>query len=104
MLIGARWRPTIPFSILAGRPAGLPGCLLPAPSLSFLDPGALGSLLAPAVAVAALAALESRLSASVAVGMTVGQKHDPDRELFRLTAVATLTTRRGMAGPRCIAL
>ncbi|MCD9879165.1 SulP family inorganic anion transporter [Streptomyces guryensis] len=97
MLIGARWRPTVPFSILAviaatvvAQVAGLDGAKpigdlptgLPAPSLSFLDPGALGSLLAPAVAVAALAALESLLSASVADGMTVGQQHDPDRELF----------------------
>ncbi|MFE7761023.1 SulP family inorganic anion transporter [Streptomyces sp. NPDC057438] len=97
MLIGARWRPTIPFSILAviaatvvtqvagldaAKPIGDLPSGLPAPSLSFLDPGALGSLLAPAVAVAALAALESLLSASVADGMTVGQKHDPDRELF----------------------
>jgi SulP family sulfate permease len=97
MLIGARWRPTIPFSILAviaatgvaqlagldaAKPIGDLPSGLPAPSLAFLDPGALGSLLAPAVAVAALAALESLLSASVADGMTVGQKHDPDRELF----------------------
>ncbi|WP_406470092.1 SulP family inorganic anion transporter [Streptomyces sp. NBC_01615] len=97
MLLGARWRPTIPFSILAviaatlvaqvaglnaAKPIGDLPSGLPAPSLSFLDPGALGSLLAPAVAVAALAALESLLSASVADGMTVGQKHDPDRELF----------------------
>ncbi|UUU19012.1 SulP family inorganic anion transporter [Streptomyces sp. DSM 40750] len=97
MLVGARRRPTIPFSILAviaatlvAQVAGLDAVKpigdlpsgLPAPSLSFLDPGALGSLLAPAVAVAALAALESLLSASVADGMTVGQKHDPDRELF----------------------
>ncbi|MDX3242902.1 SulP family inorganic anion transporter [Streptomyces sp. ME18-1-4] len=97
MLVGARWRPTVPFSILAviaatvvARAAGLDAAKpigdlprgLPAPSLSFLDLGALGSLLAPAVAVAALAALESLLSASVADGMTVGQKHDPDRELF----------------------
>ena len=97
MLIGARWRPTIPFSILAviaatvvAQLAGLDAASpigdlpsgLPVPSLAFLDPGALGSLLAPAVAVAALAALESLLSASVADGMTVGQKHDPDRELF----------------------
>ncbi|MGW2180133.1 SulP family inorganic anion transporter [Streptomyces sp. NPDC001732] len=97
MLLGARLRPTIPFSIVAViaatlvvqvfRPAGaepigdLPSGL-PAPSLGFLDPSALGSLLAPAVAVAALAALESLLSATVADGMTVGQKHDPDRELF----------------------
>ncbi|MFC9290500.1 SulP family inorganic anion transporter [Streptomyces sp. NPDC057052] len=97
MLAGARLRPTIPFSVLAviaatvvSRVAGLDAAEpigdlpsgLPAPSLSFLDPGALGSLLAPAVAVAALAALESLLSASVADGMTVGQRHDPDRELF----------------------
>ncbi|MEU0114272.1 SulP family inorganic anion transporter [Streptomyces bobili] len=97
MLAGARWRPTIPFSILAvivatvvaevagldaAKPIGDLPSGLPAPSLAFLDPGMLGSLLAPAVAVAALAALESLLSASVADGMTVGQKHDPDRELF----------------------
>ncbi|MEU6662980.1 SulP family inorganic anion transporter [Streptomyces sp. NPDC046821] len=97
MLIGARLRPTIPFSIVAviaatlvtqtfhldaARPIGKLPAGLPAPSLSFLDLGSLGSLLAPAVAVAALAALESLLSASVADGMTVGQKHDPDRELF----------------------
>ncbi|MEV0642935.1 SulP family inorganic anion transporter [Streptomyces sp. NPDC050619] len=97
MLVGARWRPTVPFSILAviaatvvAQAAGLDGARpigdlpsgLPAPSLAFLDLGALGNLLAPAVAVAALAALESLLSASVADGMTVGQRHDPDRELF----------------------
>ncbi|MFK4104230.1 SulP family inorganic anion transporter [Streptomyces sp. NPDC019531] len=97
MLVGARWRPTVPFSIVAviaatvvAQAAGLDAAEpigdlpsgLPAPSLSFLDLGALGSLLAPAVAVAALAALESLLSASVADGMTVGQQHDPDRELF----------------------
>ncbi|MFJ9865434.1 SulP family inorganic anion transporter [Streptomyces sp. NPDC101165] len=97
MLAGARWRPTIPFSVLAviaatvvaqaarldaAEPIGDLPSGLPAPSLSFLDLGSLGSLLAPAVAVAALAALESLLSASVADGMTVGQKHDPDRELF----------------------
>ena len=35
-----------------------------------------------ALAVAALGALESILSATVADGMTVGQRHDPDRELF----------------------
>lgn len=97
MLIGAHRRPGIPFSIvavaaatvvaqLAGLDAAEPiGDLpsgLPAPSLSFLEVGSLGSLFAPAVAVAALAALESLLSASVADGMAVGQKHDPDRELF----------------------
>ncbi|MEU0835469.1 SulP family inorganic anion transporter [Streptomyces sp. NPDC056231] len=97
MLIGARLRPTIPFSIVAVIVATVvaQGCHLdavppigdlpaglPAPSLGFLDLSALGSLLAPAVAVAALAALESLLSAQVADGMTVGQKHDADRELF----------------------
>ena len=110
MLAGARWQPAIPFSIvaviaatLAAQAFGLTGAKpigelpagLPAPSLSFLDPGDLGSLLAPAVAVAALAALESLLSAQVADGMTAGrrrgpdgaaapapQKHDPDKELF----------------------
>ncbi|MFM9448367.1 SulP family inorganic anion transporter [Streptomyces acidiscabies] len=97
MLAGARWRPTVPFSLVAvaaatavvqfahldaARPIGDLPAGLPAPSLAFLDPGALGTLLAPAVAVAALAALESLLSASVADGMTVGQRHDPDRELF----------------------
>nr|WP_145484290.1 MULTISPECIES: SulP family inorganic anion transporter [Streptomyces] len=97
MLLGARWRPTVPFSLLAviaatvvaqlahldaAKPIGDLPAGLPAPSLAFLHLGDLGSLVTPAVAVAALAALESLLSASVADGMTVGQKHDPDRELF----------------------
>ncbi|MFE1402322.1 SulP family inorganic anion transporter [Streptomyces sp. NPDC058770] len=97
MLLGARLRPAVPFSVVAVIAATLAAQLLdldgatpigdlpsglPAPSLDFLDVSALGSLLAPAVAVAALAALESLLSATVADGMTVGQRHDPDRELF----------------------
>ncbi|WP_326725985.1 SulP family inorganic anion transporter [Streptomyces sp. NBC_00243] len=97
MLLGARWRPAVPFSIVAvivatalaqvlhldaAAPIGDLPAGLPAPSLAFLDLSALSSLLAPAVAVAALAALESLLSATVADGMTVGQRHDPDRELF----------------------
>ncbi|MYW11818.1 STAS domain-containing protein [Streptomyces sp. SID2563] len=96
MLAGARWRPAIPFSIVAVVAATLVAQLchldtapigelpagLPAPSLAFLDPSSFGALVAPAVAVAALAALESLLSATVADGMTVGQRHDPDRELF----------------------
>ncbi|MEV3874396.1 SulP family inorganic anion transporter [Streptomyces sp. NPDC049906] len=96
MLLGARLRPAVPFSIVAvvaatavahlghldvatigALPAGLP-----APSLGFLDPADVPGLLAPAVAVAALAALESLLSAQVADGMTPGPRHDPDRELF----------------------
>ncbi|GAB3837803.1 SulP family inorganic anion transporter [Dactylosporangium cerinum] len=96
MLIGARLRPGLPFSLLAVgaatavaeiAPLGLTriGTLpdsLPAPSLSFLDLATIGTLLPSAVAVAALAALESLLSATVADGMTVNQRHDPDRELF----------------------
>ncbi|ALO12472.1 Sulfate permease [Streptomyces venezuelae] len=97
MLVGARWRPTIPFSIVAviaatvvaqafhldkAAPIGDLPAGLPVPSLAFVDLSQLGSLIAPALAVAALAALESLLSAQVADGMTVGQKHDPDRELF----------------------
>ncbi|WP_097231336.1 SulP family inorganic anion transporter [Streptomyces zhaozhouensis] len=97
MLAGARWRPSLPFSIIAvvaatlvaevfhldaAAPIGDLPAGLPVPSLGFLDLGALGALLPSAVAVAALAALESLLSARVADGMTTGQRHDPDRELF----------------------
>ncbi|MEU5939437.1 SulP family inorganic anion transporter [Micromonospora sp. NPDC047548] len=96
MLFGARWRPGLPFSLLGvaaatvlaeTAPVGLVriGALpqgLPAPSLGFLDLDAVGVLLPSALAVAALAALESLLSATVADGMTVGERHDPDRELF----------------------
>ncbi|MEH0931485.1 SulP family inorganic anion transporter [Micromonospora sp. CPCC 205558] len=96
MLLGARWRPGLPFSLLGvgaatvlaevipvdlARIGALPQGL-PAPSLGFLDLDALGVLLPSALAVAALAALESLLSATVADGMTVGERHDPDRELF----------------------
>jgi len=96
MLLGARWRPSVPFSLLAvgaatvvahvtHLPAALIGALpstLPAPSLGFLDLSTLTTLVPSAVAVAALAALESLLSATVADGMSVGERHDPDRELF----------------------
>ncbi|MDX5578467.1 SulP family inorganic anion transporter, partial [Streptomyces sp. ID01-9D] len=97
MLAGARLLPGVPFSVVAvvaatlavqlfdldgATPIGALPAGLPAPSLGFLDVSAVGSLVAPAVAVAALAALESLLSATVADGMTTGQKHDPDRELF----------------------
>lgn len=96
MLIGARLRPGIPFSLagvvlatviaqiasldvakIGALPAGLP-----APSLGFLDLGSLGGLVVPALAIAALAALESLLCATVADGMSVGEHHDSDRELF----------------------
>ncbi|GAA0320051.1 SulP family inorganic anion transporter [Actinoallomurus spadix] len=96
MLAGARIRPGVPFSLagivlatlvaqvaplhvarIGALPAGLP-----APSLGFLDPGMAAALLPSALAVAALAALESLLCATVADAMSVGEKHDPDRELF----------------------
>lgn len=96
MLLGARWRPAIPFSLVAvvlatiitavvslpvARIGALPGTL-PAPSLTFLHLADLGTLLPSAVAVAALAGLESLLSATVADAMSVNERHDPDRELF----------------------
>ncbi|MFC4060535.1 SulP family inorganic anion transporter [Planomonospora corallina] len=96
MLFGGRRRPGVPFSLIGvvaatvvaeaaaldtARIGGLPAGL-PAPSLGFLDLGALGALLPSALAVAALAALESLLCASVADAMSVSEKHDPDRELF----------------------
>lgn len=55
---------------------------LPLPALPDLAlGGAWVDLTRAAFAVAALSALESLLSAVVADGMTVGEKHDPDREL-----------------------
>lgn len=55
---------------------------LSAPSLPSIPFAQLDALVLPAVAVAALAALESLLSATVADAMSVDQRHDPDRELF----------------------
>lgn len=55
---------------------------LPTPSLPSVPWGDLDALLLPALAVAALAALESLLSATVADGLSVGQRHDSDRELL----------------------
>ncbi|MDH6701948.1 SulP family inorganic anion transporter [Streptomyces sp. MAA16] len=96
LLAGARRRPAVPFSLVAvaaatlvaevlrlpvARLGALPGPL-PAPSLAFLDVAHLPSLLAPAAAVAVLAALESLLSASIADGMRPGARHDPSKELF----------------------
>ncbi|WP_336083047.1 SulP family inorganic anion transporter [Nocardia sp. SSK8] len=96
ILIGGRYLPKLPFAlvtvVLATVFAGLfhldlarIGAIpagLPAPSLEFLRLGELTTLLLPALAVAALAALESLLSATAADAMAVGTRHDPDRELF----------------------
>ena len=57
-------------------PAGLP-----APGLPDLSGGHVAQLASAVVAVAALAAIESLLSAKVADGMADGEPHDPDREL-----------------------
>jgi SulP family sulfate permease len=55
---------------------------LPTPSLPALSADRMRELLGAALAVAALAALESLLSAKVADGMADAGHHDPDRELF----------------------
>jgi MFS superfamily sulfate permease-like transporter len=96
MLLAAWIRPGLPVSLVAvvvatvavaagnvgiatigDMPAGLP-----APSLPAVPLGHVADLVVPAVAVAALAALESLMSATVADGMRVGERHDSDRELF----------------------
>jgi sulfate permease, SulP family len=96
ILVGARRAPNLPVTLLAVAAATfvtwigsvhveLLGSLpagLPAPSFTFLDLGTARALLPSALAVAALAALESLLSATAADGMTIGQRHDPKRELF----------------------
>jgi len=96
MLGIARVRPGVPGSLLAvllatitaevlhldvARIGALPAGL-PAPRLPDLPWADLQHLLLPALAVAALAALESLLSATVADAMSVSERHDPDRELF----------------------
>jgi SulP family sulfate permease len=58
-------------------PAGLP--LPHFPSVSLED---VSGLFSPALAVALLAGIESLLSAVVADGMTIRERHDPDRELI----------------------
>ncbi|HWH32632.1 MAG TPA: SulP family inorganic anion transporter, partial [Egibacteraceae bacterium] len=52
------------------------------PALGDLPWAQLDTLVGPAIAIAALAAIESLLSATVADGMSGGERHDPDRELF----------------------
>ncbi|OJV98568.1 MAG: sodium-independent anion transporter [Microbacterium sp. 67-17] len=54
---------------------------LPPPSFPSLDPSVIGQLLLPALTVAALAAIESLLSARVAASLADTGPYDPDREL-----------------------
>ena len=96
ILVGVHFRPGMPLSLPAvlvvtifvayfGLTVNSIGQIpqgLPAPSFGFLDTDRLSPLLLSAIAVAALAALESLLSASVADAMSVNQRHDPNRELF----------------------
>ncbi|MEV4624322.1 SulP family inorganic anion transporter [Asanoa sp. NPDC049573] len=102
VLVGLAWRPRVPFSLVAvavttlfasllhlpiDRIGALPAGL-PAPTLAFLDVGAIRHLATAAIAVAALAALESLLCASIADSMRAAahpaavERHDPDKELF----------------------
>ncbi|MBL3699892.1 SulP family inorganic anion transporter [Leucobacter luti] len=96
MVLLGRIAPAIPASfvailavsivtVLAGSPLTTIGTLpssLPAPSLPALDPATLTALAGPAVAVAALAAIESLLSARVAATIADTGQVNADRELF----------------------
>lgn len=101
MLLLGRFAPALPASfiaillvsiaaVLTGAPVAvigeLPGAL-PAPALPELDPAVLAGLAGPACAVAALAAIESLLSARVAATLTTGSDRstghvNADRELL----------------------
>lgn len=96
MLLLGRFAPAIPGSFvailavsivtaLAGSPLPVIGELpstLPAPALPAFDPATLTALAGPAVAVAALAAIESLLSARVAATIVDTGPVNADRELF----------------------
>lgn len=96
MLMALRFRPGLPVSLIAvavstvavvwtGVDVAMIGAIptgLPTPAMPAIPWGHLTTLMVPAVAVAALAALESLLCATVADAMCVGERHDPHRELF----------------------
>jgi len=91
MLAGARWHPRVPYSLIGIAVAtaavhfgdvglvtlGHLPSTLQAPSLGFVDPGAISVLATAALAIAALAALESLLCATVADAMTVNERLTP---------------------------
>lgn len=95
MVLAPRLHRTLPASLIAvalatvvaevaGWDVATIGALpsgLPTPSLPSIPLGDLDRYLSAAFAVAALAAIESLLSAKVADGMSDGPPHDPDREL-----------------------
>src|SRR5690606_34647907 len=70
------WLLPTPLATIGTIPASIP-----APSLPVIDPEMLGVLLPAAATVAALAAIESLLSARVAGSMADTGAFDPDREL-----------------------
>ena len=95
MVIAPRIHKQLPGSIIAivlvsigaallGLPLAEIGALpaaLPAPGLPDIDPALLQQLIAPALTVAALAAIESLLSARVAASISDTGPYDADREL-----------------------
>jgi sulfate permease, SulP family len=96
MIVLPRLRRSVPASLLAvaaatavaqlaelgvSRIGSLPD-RLPAPSFPDMSIARISELFSPALAIAALAAIESLLSAKVADGMADTTRHDPDRELF----------------------
>ncbi len=96
MLVAPRLHKALPASLIAvvvatvtaeltgwdvARIGALPNSL-PLPSLPAISTGQVSDLFGAAFAIAALAAIESLLSAKVADGMADTPRHDPDRELF----------------------
>lgn len=95
MLLLPRLHPALPGSLVGivavtllglilATPLATIGALphrLPAPALPLIDPATFSGLLLPALTVAALAAIESLLSARVAASLADTGAYDPDREL-----------------------
>lgn len=95
MLLAPRLHPALPGSLIGivivtvlasvvSAPLAVIGVLpstIPAPRLPGIDIATLGALVAPALTVAALAAIESLLSARVAASLADTGPYDPDREL-----------------------
>jgi len=95
MLLAPRLHPALPGSLIGivivtvlasavSAPLDVIGALpstIPSPQLPGIDFATLGALVAPALTVAALAAIESLLSARVAASLADTGPYDPDREL-----------------------
>lgn len=95
MLVAPRIHPALPGSLIGiaivtalavvlPTPLAVIGALpssLPAPAIPAVDLATLGDLAVPALTVAALAAIESLLSARVAASLADTGPYDPDREL-----------------------